>query len=155
MRREDFKGIARKLIDDSFPLLKNKRIHFFVFRLSFYAMSVWIPPRIRFIIMSTRTRELNENVITGILVHELCHQERYLKLGTLKYLGFAIAFLSSRKVQQTEERATDKLTIEKGYGRQLYELTVISMKDKNHKDMNALYMSPNEIKSYSESLGKW
>src|SRR5512138_2088376 len=145
MKREDYKSIAQKLIEDSFPLLKNKRISIFVFRLSFFALSVWIPPRIRFIVMSTRTRELNENVITGILVHELCHQERYLQLGAFRYLRFAVKFLTSRKAQKEEERATDKLTIEKGYGRQLFELTEISFSDKNHKEMNELYMSPDEI----------
>jgi hypothetical protein len=155
MKREEYKRIARKLIDDSFPLLKNKKITVFVFRLSFFALSVWIPPWIRFIVMSTRTRELNENVITGILVHELCHQERYLKLGVFRYLRFALKFLTSRKAQQEEERATDKLTIEKGYGRQLFELTEISIRDKNHSEMNELYMSPDEIRAYSESIGKW
>lgn len=118
-------------------------------------MSVWIPPWIRFIVMSTRTRELNENVITGILVHELCHQERYLRLGAFRYLGFALKFLTSRKAQQEEERATDKLTIGKGYGRQLFELTEISIRDKNHNEMIELYMSPDEIRAYSESIGKW
>ncbi len=155
MKRRDFKRIARKLIEDSFPLLKNKRISIIVFRLSFFAMSVLIPPRIRFIVLSTRIRELNENVITGILVHELCHQERYIKLGTFRYLGFALKFLTSRKAQQEEERATDKLTIEKGYGRQLFELTEISISDKNHNKMIELYMSPDEIRAYSESIGKW
>jgi len=155
MKIKDYKQIARKLIDESFPDLKNKKIHMFVFRLSFYAMSVWIPPFIRFIIMSTRTREFNENVVTGILAHELSHQERYYKMGTLKFIRFAIAFLVSRKAQAVEERATDKLTIEKGYGRQLYELTELSSNDKNHEEMNELYMSLDEIKSYSESIGKW
>jgi hypothetical protein len=105
--------------------------------------------------MSTRTRNFNEDVITAILVHELCHQERYFKLGALKYIRFAIMFLVSRKAQATEEMATDRLTIEKGYGRQLYELTEISGKDKNHESINALYMSPEDIKSLSESIGKW
>lgn len=155
MKREDYKRIVRKLIVDSFPLLKNKKICVFVFKLSFFALSVWIPPWIRFIVMSTRTRELNENVITGILVHELCHQERYLKLGVFRYLRFAVKFLTSRKAQQEEERATDKLTIEKGYGRQLFELTEIAIMDKNHSEMNELYMSPDEIRAYSESIGKW
>jgi hypothetical protein len=153
--KKEYKRIAGKLIDDSFPLLRNKKIHLFVFRLRFYALSVWIPPFIRFIVMSTRTRDFNENVITAILVHELCHQERYFKLGALKYIRFAIVFLLSRKAQAIEEMATDKLTIEKGYGRQLYELAEISARDKNHEGINELYMSPEEIKSLSESIGRW
>lgn len=153
--RKEYIRIIGKLINDSFPLLRNKKIHLFIFRFRFFALSVWIPPFIRFIVMSTRTKEFNENIITGILAHELCHQERYLKLGAIKYLGFAVMFLVSRKAQANEERAADRLTIEKGYGRQLYELSEVSSKDKNHKSINALYMSSEEIKSYSESIGGW
>ena len=97
----------------------------------------------------------NENVITGILVHELCHQERYLKLGVRRYLWFAIGFIISRKAQAKEEKATDMLTIEKGYGRQLYELSEIQFKDKKHERINQFYLSMEEIKFYSENLGKW
>ena len=118
-------------------------------------MSVWIPLFIRFIVMSTRTKTFNENVITGLLAHELCHQERYLKLRVSKYLRFALQFITSRKVQAEEEKATDKLTIEKGYGRQLYELSEIQSHDKKHERINEFYMSLDEIKTYSESIGKW
>jgi hypothetical protein len=147
--------ITRKLINDNFPLLKGKKIHLFVFRFRFYAMSVWIPPFFRFIVMSKRTEGFNDNIITGILAHELCHQERYLKSGAVKYILFAVKFLTSRKAQAIEEKATDRLTIEKGYGKQLHELSEISYYDKNHEKIIELYMSPDEIKSYSESIGKW
>ena len=153
--KERYTIIARKLINDSFPLLTDKKIHLFILKFRFYAMSVWIPPFIRFIIISTRSRNFNDNIIIGLLAHELCHQERYAKLGTLKYIRFAIGFLISRKAQATEERATDMLTIEKGYGRQLYELAEISYYDKSHETIIKFYMSPEEIKSYSESIGKW
>jgi hypothetical protein len=147
--------ITAGLINDSFPKLKDKKIHLFVFRFRFYAMSVWLPPFIRFIVMSTRTKGFNENVVTGILAHELCHQERYTDMGILKYIGFAIGFIFSRKIQATEERATDRLAIDKGYGRQLYELSEIQYHDKKHERINEFYMSLDEIKSYAESIGKW
>jgi hypothetical protein len=153
--KEKYIQLAEKLIADSFPLLKDKKIRLFVFRLRFYAMSVWIPPFIRFVVMSTRTKNFNENVITAILAHELCHQERYYKLGVLRYLRFAARFLLSRKAQAAEEKATDRLTIDKGYGRQLYELSEIQYQDKKHERINEFYMSLEEIKSYSESIGKW
>jgi hypothetical protein len=153
--KEKYIRIAGKLINDSFPLLKNKKISFFVFRFRFYAMSVWVPGFIRFIIMSSRTSTFNEDVITGILAHELCHQERYLKLGMLKYIWFALGFITSRKLQSVEEKATDRLTIEKGYGRQLYELSKIQFLDKKHERINEFYLSLEEIRSYSESIGKW
>jgi hypothetical protein len=153
--KEKYLMIARNLINDSFPILKDKKIQLFIFRFRFYAMSVWIPPFIRFIIMSSRTKDFNENVITGIMAHELCHQERYIKMGVFKYLKFVVRFLTSKKVQASEEKATDRLTIEKGYGRQLYELSEIQYRDKKHERINMFYLSLEEIKLYSESIGKW
>jgi hypothetical protein len=153
--KKEYKRITGELINSSFPLLRNKKIYLFILKFRFYAMSVWIPPFTRFIIMSTRTKTFNENVLKGILAHELCHQERYLKLGVLKFIRFAVVFLISRKAQALEEKATDKLTIEKGYARQLYELTEIQSRDKKHEKINEFYLSLEEIRRYSESIGKW
>jgi hypothetical protein len=153
--KERVRKIADKLINDSFPSLRDKKIHIYVMWLRFYALSVWIPPFLRFITISTRTKDFNDNVLTGIIAHELCHQERYLKMGAVKYLKFAAGFLTSRKAQAAEERATDMLTVEKGYGRQLYELSKIQYFDKRHQRINEYYLSIEEIKSYSEKIGKW
>jgi len=147
--------IANKIISESFPLLEGKKIHFYVFWLSFFGFSAWIPPFFRFIVISTRTSDFSDEVLTGILAHELCHQERYLEKGTWRYLKFAVGFLFSKKVQAAEEKATDRLTIEKGYGRQLYELTIISRKDSNHKKIMDNYLSPDEIKAYAIKRGNW
>jgi hypothetical protein len=153
--RENYKEITRTLIDQSFPLLTDKKICILVIQLRFFACSVWIPPFLRFIVLSKRTRDFDKSVITGLLAHELCHQERYIKMGVLKYLGFATRFLISRNVRSAEEKATDRLTIEKGYGRELYELSEITYNDRKHKSINEFYLSMDEIKSHSESIGKW
>ncbi len=136
-------------------MLQNKRIRVITGWLRFYAFSVWIPPCLRLIVLSKRTRKLGESALTGLLAHELCHQERYLQMGTLRYLEFAVKFVLSRTVRGSEEKATDRLTIEKGYGRQLYDLSVITHEDSRHKKINEFYLSADEIKTYSESLGKW
>jgi hypothetical protein len=153
--RENYKEITYKLIGHSFPLLRDKKIIIFVAWLRFYALSVWIPPFLRLMVLSTRTRDLDKPAITGLIAHELCHQERYLKMGVMKYLAFAAKFLISSETRGTEEKATDRLTIEKGYGRELYELSVITHEDRNHEKINRFYLSLDEIKSYSESIGKW
>lgn len=147
--------IAERIVEDSFPWLKDKKIRFFVMSFRFYACSVWIPPFLRFIVISKRTKDFSEIVLTGIIAHELCHQERYFKMGILRYIRFAVGFIASRKRQAAEERATDRLTIEKGYGRQLYELSKIQYYDKKHNRINENYLSLEEIKSYTESIGKW
>jgi hypothetical protein len=153
--RKRITSIGEKIISESFPSLQGKKIHFYVMWLSFFGFSAWIPPWFRFIVISTRTREFTGEVMTGILAHELCHQERYLGMGAGHYLKFAVGFLFSKKVQADEEKATDRLTIEKGYGRQLHDLTVISRKDGNHKKIIDNYLSPDEIKAYAMNIGKW
>lgn len=143
------------LKDKSFPVLRGKRIVIGIAPLSFYAFSVWLPPFMRFIVLSTKVRHFDKYAITGLIVHELCHQERYINMGALKYLGFAVKFLASRKARAEEEKATDRLTIEKGYGWELYRLSEITHNDRKNKKTNDLYLSLEEIRSYSESLGKW
>jgi hypothetical protein len=147
--------IAEKIIEDSFPLLKGKRILFFVIYLRFFGFSAWIPPFMRIVVFSTRTKELDDFALTGIMAHELCHQERYILMGVPRYLKFIVSYTFSNAVRTAEERATDRLTIEKGYARQLYELTLITRNDKKHSNIIDNYLSPAEIRSYAESLGKW
>jgi hypothetical protein len=150
-----YRQITRFLIDKSFPLLKGKRIVIGIAPLSFYAFSVWLPPFLRLIVLSTKVKHFDRSAITGLIAHELCHQERYVNMGTLKYLGFTVKFLTSRNSRAEEEKATDRLTIEKGYGWELYRLSEITHNDRKNKKTNDLYLSLEEIRTYSESIGKW
>ncbi|MGD0583455.1 MAG: hypothetical protein ABR974_10970 [Bacteroidales bacterium] len=153
--KDRIRTIADKIIEESFPLLKGKKIFYLSFYLRFFGFSAWIPPFTRIIVISTRTKKLDDFALTGIIAHELCHQERYRLMGFFRYLWFVLSYTFSEKARSSEERATDKLTIEKGYGRQLYELTLISQQDKNHLKIIDNYLTPDEIRSYAESLGKW
>ena len=153
--RKRVREFADEIIADSFPLLHGKRIFFIVTWFRFYGLSLLIPPFLRFIVVSKRTVKFSDDVIKGILAHELSHQERYLRMSTAGYLKFAFNFLVSKRAQADEEKATDRLTIEKGYGKYLYEVSLLSFNDKNHKKINDNYLSPEEIKQYSEELGKW
>ena len=153
--RKRIRRIAEQIINDSFPLLKGKRIFYLTFYLRFYAFSIWIPPFTRIITLSTRTKKFDEYVLTGILAHELCHQERYIGMGAWRYLKFIISYLFSPRIQKEEERATDLLTIRKGYGRQLYELTLMTCSDEKHKKIIDNYLTPGEIIAAARDSGKW
>jgi len=152
---EKIRQLTSDIIKQSFPTLKDKKVFVFYGPLRFYAFSVWIPPSLRVIVLSTKTREFDRKVLTGLIVHELCHQERYIEMGIINYLVFAVKFLILKRIRSAEEKATDRLTIEKGYGRELCELSSITHKDRKHKKINDLYLSLEEIRAYSESLGKW
>jgi len=147
--------IADRIIDESFPLLKGKRIIFLVLRFRFYALSILVPPRIRIIVISTRTKNFSNKIITGIIAHELCHQERYIEMGTAAYIKFIAGYTFSNRIRTGEERLTDLRTIEKGYGAELYELTLISHADKKHRNIIDNYLSPEEIKNHALKRGKW
>jgi len=155
MTLHNLRALTSDIIKQSFPVLKDKKIFVFTGPLRFYAFSVWIPPLYRVVVLSNKTRDFNTKVLTGLIVHELCHQERYIEMGTVSYLVFAVKFLILKRIRSAEEKATDRLTIEKGYGRELYELSSITHKDRKHKKINDLYLSLEEIRAYSESLGKW
>jgi len=147
--------IADRIIDESFPQLQGKRIIILVLRFKFYALSLWIPPVLRIIVVSTRAKHLNDEAITGLIAHELCHQERYCEMGIRKYMKFLIMYVFSDKTRRNEEHEADRRTIEKNYACELYELTLASRSDKKHKKIIDNYLTPEEIKSYALQTGKW
>ncbi|MGQ9621707.1 MAG: hypothetical protein ACUVTX_12130 [Bacteroidales bacterium] len=147
--------LAYKIIQDSFPLLRRKKVFFFVFWFRYYAMSLMIPPFIHIVVFSTQAKKLNDKALTGLIVHELCHQERYLKMGLLSYLSFILGYMFSKKIQVREEHVTDRMTIYKGYARELYELTLITREDASHKKIIDNYLTPDEVREYALKIGKW
>jgi len=147
--------IIKKLINESFPKLKDKKIHVFVLGFRYYACSIWLPPFIRFIAISKRSRKLNDYTLKGLLAHELCHQERYLKMGIINYLKLAFKFFIFKKARDYEENAADELAIKKGYAKQLYQLSKIKHRDRKHKDINKFYLSLKQIKSHAKKTNKW
>lgn len=153
--RDRIKNISGRIISRSFPLLAGKRLIYIVIYLRFFAFSAWIPPFFRIIAVSTRIRKMDDRVLTGILAHELCHQERYISMGLARYLKFIFIYTFSARKRYDEERATDMMTIDKGYAHELYELTLISSADKKHKPIIDNYLSASEIMEYAERTGKW
>lgn len=72
-----------------------------------------------------------------------------------QYIRFAAKYLFFKKARMLEEKDTDRLTIEKGYGRELYEISLISRADLRHKNIIDNYMTPEDIKDYAIKTGKW
>ncbi|MBP7730103.1 MAG: hypothetical protein KA114_00550 [Bacteroidales bacterium] len=153
--RKRVRLIAKDIINDSFPVLKEKRIFYLIMWFRFFGLCVWIPPFVRIIVISTRIKKLNDSAMRGIIAHELCHQEKYLKMSPWQYIRFAAKYLFFKKARMLEEKDIDRLTIEKGYGRELYELSLISRADLRHKNIIDNYMTPEDIKDYAIKTGKW
>ncbi len=153
--KEKYIKIIEGLISESFPTLQDKKIHVFVLSFRYYACSIWFPPFMRFVVVSKRSERFNDYILRGLLAHELCHQERYIEMGVINYLKLAFKFFIFKVVRAYEENATDRLTIEKGYAKQLYELSKIKYQDQKHEKINKFYLSLDEIKSYAKKIGKW
>jgi hypothetical protein len=153
--REKYINIVRDLIDKSYPEIKERKIHLVIIRFRYYAFSIWIPPALRIIAVSRRAAKLNDKALKGLLAHELSHQERYLRMGLYRYLIFIMKYIFLRESREKEEKSTDMLTIEKGYAKELYELSEITVRDESHKCIQGNYLTPVQIKAYAESKGKW
>lgn len=145
------------LILNSFPKLKNTYIWLFRFDFKMsYAAAMWPLPFFRIILLNKKCEKLDDAACTGLLAHELCHHDLSVSLGWVRYiLTKPFIYIFSAKDIIREENATDKLTIEKGYGRELYALTEILERDKEHQSLNKFYLTKEQIKRYAESLNKW
>jgi Zn-dependent protease with chaperone function len=153
--KEKYINIVRDLIEKSYPVIRGRKIHILEIRFRYYAFSIWIPPALRIIAVSRRAVRLSDKALKGLLAHELSHQERYLSMGLQGYLIFIVKYIFSREAREKEEKSTDMVTIEKGYARELHELSVITSRDENHKHIQRNYLTPVHIRAYAESKGKW
>lgn len=154
MDLEKHKKIVKELITDSFPKLKGRKIYLVSINLGQFSGGVfWLLPNIRLIFIHPRTEKWNKKLLTGLLSHELCHFEITQKYGWIKTLYFEALYWITPSIRRKHERETDKLTIKRGYGRELYEVAKRKLY-KNKKTMS-YYLSPEEIRSYAKEIGCW
>jgi hypothetical protein len=146
-----------ELVARSFPVLQGKRflVRYFPFKSS-YAAAFWLLPPLRVILLNPKCDRLDDLSLDALLAHELCHHEASAQDGWLRYvLTKPFIYLFSRAGEMREEMATDRLTIEKGYGRGLYALTDVLEHDPEHKRLNQYYLTKEQIREYAQEIGKW
>ncbi len=150
---EKYRRIIDKLIDESFPSLKGKKIYLSYFSRKKYSGGVfWALPFLRLLFIN-KERKFNDKQLIGLLVHELCHLERSQKTGWFKTSFMGLFYWVSSKYRKKEEEEAEKLTIEKGYAKEYYALV-----KKFHKfrlKSSKYYLSPEEFKSYAMKIKKW
>jgi len=152
MDKSEYRKILNELVDDSFPTLKKDKIYLMeMYTWKFTGAEFRLPFNRWLICFHPRTKEWGTEPIRGFLAHELCHFEIYKKDCFLKTWVFWILYWFSPKIRRKIERETDKLTIEKGYGKELYE----ALKKSVYSDRDKYYFSLKEIKDYAKSIGKW
>ena len=153
MNKDKHKEVLQKLITASFPKLKGRKIYLIGMNIGKFSGGViWLLPNIRLIFIHPKTEKWNNKLLIGLLAHELCHFEIAKKYGWIKTLFFEILYWIIPSIRKNNERETDKLTIKKGYGRELYEVSEKRVY-KNTKT-ETYYLSSKEIKEYSKSIKK-
>jgi len=150
--KDRYNLIVKDLVKKSFPILKDKRFFIFEFNVtSLYGVYI---PILNFIGLNKKCRGFSDKLIRGMLVHELCHVE-YSKIKGIFWSGFFFIFYwFSRKLRGNEEIRADKSVVEKGYARELFELT--KKIERDHNLDNVKYgFSSKDIINYAKEIGKW
>ena len=155
-----YRRIIQKLVNESFPELKNKRIITSIKELK--VGSMWASKKLNYfeIILDPKRNKLNNpEYLIGPFVHELIHFKNYSGIyGWPRCLLENIAFLFKGRLMAFFERKTDKETIERGYAMELYQNRIFRFRNSPKEywqKYSKFYLSPKEIKSYAESIGKW
>lgn len=152
---EEYKKLVNEVIKKSFPSLKNKPLIIKELNNSRYtAKTVCIRNKIIIKIsprMDTYLVKLNK----GVLAHELSHMEDWCSMGWFNFYILRDLKMCFDKYIKEEEIRADKIMIQKGYGKSLYLQRKHRFKSKNSKDVKIRknYWSPDEIKSYAQSIG--
>ncbi len=117
--RKKYRKIIGRLVDRSFANLKNKNFKIFEFGI-IRLYGAYLPGN--FIGINKKCRNFSEDEIKGLLVHELCHAETVNKKNFINVFFIFVSYWTSPKLREKIEIETDKLVIEKGYGKQLFKL---------------------------------
>lgn len=87
------------------------------------------------------------------MAHELSHLEMYKKWGFWRSVIFSFLQFFSTKIRRRIEAGADRLAIQKGYGKELYQArkrTLSKADDKIKKLVKKYYLSLEEINSLSK-----
>ncbi|MCA9488050.1 MAG: hypothetical protein KC516_03765 [Nanoarchaeota archaeon] len=152
-------GRFRKTINEirskSFPEIKGK-ILLIIIPFPIPGGSVhWPLPRLKLLALTTKCRKLDDMVLRGIIAHELSHLSAFEKWGYKKFWKFYRK--ATKKEVIKHEKDTDKLTIKKGYGKE-----VIATKKKAKELLEGTrwekyldnYLTEEEVKKYIKKLEK-
>lgn len=111
--RKEVNSIRKK----SFPELKGK---IWIIKIPFPipgAAVMWLLPKLNLLAFSTKCKILSKNALRGLIAHELCHFSLFQKHTWKDF--WKLLFTINKKEWAKIEKATDKLAIEKGYGKEL------------------------------------
>jgi len=157
--KKRYQKIVASLVKKSFPEMKGKVVVFGFMSRGYFGFAFGFLPFFNFLGLNySKLDKVSEKIIRGIVVHELCHFSIYENRGIFSNFRVFLLYWFSSKVRRGEEEITDKLAIEKGFGRYTYESTRFIekfLKKFSKESFSDNYMSSEEIKAYAKMVGKW
>lgn len=159
---ESLKKRCIKLIENirkDFPELRNNKIIIKIKNLQggamwaggwFYRAVIIIDPR--------KYENAKASEVVGALVHEMVHIKDYYSWNYFKYLFYVIRCILLRKGYKEIELRTDRETIQRDYGKELYnnrKYRMFKAKINYRMKSSQNYMAPEQIKNYAQKIGKW
>ena len=146
------------LVRKNYPELDNSKIIIELKEMEKYSMFAKRISKGNYkILIDPKKCSIGDDGLKGKLAHELAHFKRF---ETWNFIRFFFDNLLYRFViyRRWTERFTDKIAIKKGFAKELIINRKISFdrlskeKSKLFKEMKKIYMSPGEIKDYSNNF---
>lgn len=124
------KELLEDIIESSFPELMNEDIQIEYKNLEDALMEQGgLTGHGYYIEVDNTLKKAPEKVITGGLVHKLCHILTDTQLGKRKSMADRLAYKISKRYKTLDERNTDLQVIIRGYGKQLLSFMEYSAKE--------------------------
>ena len=159
MNKQELKKRCLKIISEirwKYPTLKNIKINLKVKKLRKGSMWANKAFYLYYLIKVNPKKYLgaSDKELRGGLAHELIHLEDAKKMNILEFIIFFFKYHLSKKFAKQWELNTDKRTIERGYGRELYVNRKFRFKNLSEKDKKIMknYFGPEKIKQYAKKM---
>ena len=124
----NYNKLVKEIRKKSFPEIKGK---IWIIKIPFSMPGgavFWLFPRLNILALTTKCHKLKKNVLIGLLAHELSHFSIFQRKKWIGFYLIFIKYLFNYKYRIKEEKKADRLTIKKGYGKELIEVKIEAKK---------------------------
>ena len=119
-----YKKIIYKLIEESFPNLKDKTIFITEFDIPGYRSYSAAASYLGFfswVTIGRKSKKYSDKALIGLFAHELSHLDIIVQLNFIEKIFFATKWVFTKKAKMDFETDADTLAVKKGYGKELCE----------------------------------
>jgi hypothetical protein len=120
MKKSKLAALAKKMISISFPALRGMTLRVKILDTDDYVMAMRLEDKnIHLDVSREDAAKMGNNVVIGVLAHELCHAEEDCRHGPFLEALFSWLYERMPILETRMERRIDLAVIRKGYGKEL------------------------------------